>query len=401
MTTPILDDYYSFPIAGSSPYKPYDDDRRTHGVCELKLCLGNSFNIPAVKTEYATGINYISNVELAMGAKSIDQPCTIGGHTYDNWPAPDQWAATLGSLTCGIKLIDLADGAATLADLGVQHDPMPVTSIVAEATGKTVWTYNATAAGRQVIPANVAYIMDQITSNDNNRIREFGRGGFLTLNPRRVSAKTGTAPFYIDNLAVGWTPTLVTAVMVGNPTQSCLKQSDQAFMRRQLARGNVVNGETSYLDPFSPSDLKHYGLKPVNGNCGHLDGVVSGYSGASPDLARLHAGRAEGRSRHVVFAAAQRHRGGLRQRRRLLHPGDPTGREHQLHVLRPRPAPDPDLHLCRSEGSSAAGTEPVPRTIAVARTDAEPGPDAPAALTADDHRTGPRLPGWAGLRSVD
>jgi len=282
MATPILDAQYAFPIAGSPPYKPFDDDRHTHGVCELKVCLGESYNIPAVKTEYATGINYISNVELAMGAKSIDQPCTIGGRTYDNWPSPDQWAATLGSLTCGIDLIDLADGAATLADLGVQHDPMPVTSIVAEATGKTVWTYNAAAAGHQVIPANVAYIMDQITSNDNNRIKEFGRNGFLTLNPRQVSAKTGTAPYFIDNLAVGWTPTLTTAVWVGNPTQSCLKQSDQAQMRKEIARGNIVDGETSYLDPFSPSDLKHYGLKPVNGNCGHLDGVVSGYSGAAP-----------------------------------------------------------------------------------------------------------------------
>ena len=34
------------------------------------MCLGNSFNIPAVKTEYATGTQYIANIELAMGVKS-------------------------------------------------------------------------------------------------------------------------------------------------------------------------------------------------------------------------------------------------------------------------------------------------------------------------------------------
>jgi membrane peptidoglycan carboxypeptidase len=44
MTTKILDSYYKFPIPGSAPYSPYDDDRRTHGVCELKMCIGNSFN---------------------------------------------------------------------------------------------------------------------------------------------------------------------------------------------------------------------------------------------------------------------------------------------------------------------------------------------------------------------
>jgi membrane peptidoglycan carboxypeptidase len=284
MTTPILDSRFTFPIPGnSSGYSPVDDDRHTHGVCPLKMCLGNSFNIPAVKTEYGTGIEYIANVELAMGAKSIDENCNVGGRTYVNWPAPDQWAATLGSLTCGVDLIDLADGAATLANLGVQHDPMPVTSIVEQATGKTIWTYNAAASGRQAIPANVAYIMDQITSNDDNRVREFGRHGFLTLGSRRVSAKTGTSDYFMDNLTVGWTPTLLTAVWVGSGTRSCLQPKDYSYMEGQIRRGNVIEiGEVDYTYPFSPRDLKHYGLKPINGDCGHLDGVVSGYSGAAP-----------------------------------------------------------------------------------------------------------------------
>ena len=63
-----------------------------------------------------------------MGVKSLDQNCGPNGQ-YVNWPTPVQWAATLGSLTCGITLLDLADGAATLGDLGVQHNPMPVTRI--------------------------------------------------------------------------------------------------------------------------------------------------------------------------------------------------------------------------------------------------------------------------------
>ena len=112
-------------------YSPFDDDRRTHGVCPLKMCLGNSFNIPAVKTEYATGTQYIANTELAMGVEVAQPELQRSiGQSYVNWPTPDQWAATLGSLTCGITLLDLADGAATLGDLGVQHNPMPVTSII-------------------------------------------------------------------------------------------------------------------------------------------------------------------------------------------------------------------------------------------------------------------------------
>ena len=286
MTTPILDSSYKFPIPGAAPYSPFDDDRHTHGVCELRLCLGNSFNIPAVKTEYATGTQYIANTELAMGVQSLNQNCHFNGQTYVNWPSTTQWAATLGSLTCGITLLDLADGAATLGDLGVQHNPMPVTSIAAQATNQTVWTYDPAGAGHQVIPANVAYIMDEITSNDNNRIREFGRNGYLTLGSRRVSAKTGTADFFMDNLTVGWTPNLLTAVWVGNGQRSCLQNKDRNYMAAQIRRGNVIQpGEVDNTYPFSPHDLAHYGLKPADPSypdCGHLDGIVSGYSGAAP-----------------------------------------------------------------------------------------------------------------------
>src|SRR4029077_11823121 len=145
------------------------------------------------------------------------------------------------------------------------------------------WTYNAAAAGHQVIPANVAYIMDEITSNDNNRIREFGRNQLLTLNPRRVSAKTGTADFFMDNLTVGWTPNLLTAVWVGNAQRSCLQPKDYKYMAQQIAHGKVVQPrEVDNSYPSTPNALPKYGLKPLHPgypDCGNLDGIVSGYSG--------------------------------------------------------------------------------------------------------------------------
>ena len=57
-------------------------------------------------------------------------------------------------------------------------------------------------------------------------------------------------------------------------------------MESQIRRGNVIEaGEVDYTYPFSPRDLAHYGLKPLHPgypDCGHLDGIVSGYSGAAP-----------------------------------------------------------------------------------------------------------------------
>jgi membrane peptidoglycan carboxypeptidase len=287
MTTPVVDAPYSFPIPNSAPYSPFDYDRQWHGTCVVKTCLGNSFNMPAVKVEYATGIPYITNLEMAMGVHSIDGTCrNYKGDLVSNRPLSTYYATTLGSLTCGITLLDLADGAATLADLGIHHDPMPVTRITENLTGHVIFNYDANAAGRRVVPNNVAYIMDEITSNDNNRLREFGPHGYLTLGDRRVSAKTGTADYFLDNLTVGWTPDTLTAVWVGNGTKSCLKGADYPAMARAIARGDVYPVPGDYVTdtgyPFTPRDLAHYHLQPVHTNCGHLDGIVSGYSGAAP-----------------------------------------------------------------------------------------------------------------------
>jgi membrane peptidoglycan carboxypeptidase len=276
MTTPILDAPYTFPVVGGPGYSPLDYDRKWHGMCQLKTCLGNSFNMPAVKVEYATGIPYITNVEIAAGISAFQDA--------SRRPEPTQWSATLGGVY--ISLLDLADGASTIADLGVHHDPIPVTKIVDSMSGQSVFSYDAQQAGKRVMPDNVAFIMDEITSNDANRQSEFGANGPLTLPGRRVSAKTGTAEYFVDNLTIGWTPTLLTAVWVGNPNPNCLSPSDYSKMDRYIAQGHVVEpGETDHTYPFSPSDLAQYGIKPQAGianSCGHLDGVVSGVSGAAP-----------------------------------------------------------------------------------------------------------------------
>ncbi len=274
MTTPILDaPVHLSPGPGQPTYSPLNYDRRWHGTCEVKTCLGNSLNVPAVKVEVATGIPYITNLEIAAGLTSLNDP--------NNRPGPQFYAATLGSLPYGISPLELADGAATIADLGVHHDPSPVDHIVDRSTGKTFFTLNPDATARRVVPENVAFILAEITSNDANRVMDFGPHGDLTLPDRRVSAKTGTAEFFLDNWTVGWTPELVSTVWVGNPYNSCLRPQDRQTMQNAINRGNVLYTGQSVNDPFSPQDLGHYHLTPLNAACGHLDDST-GITGAAP-----------------------------------------------------------------------------------------------------------------------
>jgi membrane peptidoglycan carboxypeptidase len=259
VNTPIADAPFTFPVPGTSGYSPKDYDRRWHGTCPLKECLLNSYNMPAVKVEYATGVPYITNLELAAGVKSLNNTCPDGtGKQVTNLPAFNQWSATLGSFTCGINLLDLADAASTIAGLGVHHDVMPVLKISDSASGQVLFTYDPKAVAKRVLPENVAFIMDEVTSNDNNRQPSFGRNGLLTLPDRRVSAKTGTGEFFRDNLTMGWTPDLLTAVWVGNPVTS------------ELYPG--TNNHVCLPELHLPKGYP----------CGSLANVASGYSGAAP-----------------------------------------------------------------------------------------------------------------------
>ena len=269
--TPILDAPIHLRAGDGSDYSPLNYDRRYHGVCALKVCFGNSFNIPAVKVEAAVGINYITTLEIAAGLTSMAEPA--------NRPGPQNYSATLGGEL--LTPLELADGVATIADLGLHHDPSPIDHIIDRPTGKTLFTLDPNRSARQVIPQNVAFIIAEITSNDNNRLSEFGPRGDLTLPDRRVSAKTGTAEFFLDNWTVGWTPELATVVWVGNPYDTCLKDQDRPAMAAAIARGNVLYTGQKVTDPFSPQDLAHYGLSPYNGACGHLDNS-SGITGAAP-----------------------------------------------------------------------------------------------------------------------
>lgn len=266
MTTPIVDGPIRLDDGSATGYSPHNYDHSFHGVCPLKRCLGNSYNIPAVKTEAAVGIPTITDLEISAGLTSLADP--------KNRPKPNQFAATLGGLTYGVSPLQMADGISTIADMGVHHEPTPVQRVT-DARGKVLYQLDPKGQGNRVIPANSAFIISEITSNDSNRYAAFGPHGDLTLPDRRVSAKTGTTEFFSANWTLGWTPSLVSVVWVGNPSGSCLKPSDRANPAIRARLGDSLD------DPLSPADLSHYGLKPKDDHCGHLEGST-GITGAAP-----------------------------------------------------------------------------------------------------------------------
>src|SRR6185295_18695820 len=69
MTTPITDGPFRYVDPGSQKvYAPQNYDGTYHGVCQLQVCVGNSFNIPAVKVELGVGVPNVVDMARAMGA---------------------------------------------------------------------------------------------------------------------------------------------------------------------------------------------------------------------------------------------------------------------------------------------------------------------------------------------
>jgi membrane peptidoglycan carboxypeptidase len=206
MVTPILDQPMVFPLGGGTdglkPYAPLNYDKRYHGTVPLKIAMGNSLNIPAIKTELVTGIPAVLDVARRMGVTSLNQPDANYGISL-----------TLGGYE--VSPLDMATGASTLATLGVRHRPAPVLHIQ-DGLGNTVFNYDPAKNEFRAVSQQVAYIIGAIMSDDRNRCMEFGCGGDLTLPGRHVGAKTGTTQDFRDNWTVGFTPSLATAVWVGN-----------------------------------------------------------------------------------------------------------------------------------------------------------------------------------------
>jgi membrane peptidoglycan carboxypeptidase len=104
-------------------------------------------------------------------------------------------------------------------------------SLITKQSGALVYKHQVDP-GKRVLDARVAFIMQQIMSNDNNRAMIFGRNSLLTLPGRKVAVKTGTSDSFADAWTVGFTPHLVTAVWGGNPDwrMKMTKGSDSYFI---------------------------------------------------------------------------------------------------------------------------------------------------------------------------
>ena len=283
MVTPIVDSQITFPKVPGSPdpaYQPRNYDGGYHGTCQLQQCFLNSYNIPAVKVEMGIGIGAVVTMARNLGAPPWMHHDDTNKFTNDDPLDAFGPSTTLGSI--GETPLQMATGASVLANGGALRQIHGVRT-VANPQGGVIYTADANAGMKQVLDPKVAFIMDQIMSDDSNRQAVFGRGSNLTLPDRKVASKTGTTDDFRDGWTVGFTPGLATAFWFGNPDYSVMPRGAEAsevaapvwhsFM--QFATNSVLKEPGN--DWFAePAGLQHFNVG------GKLQWFLPGTSPSTP-----------------------------------------------------------------------------------------------------------------------
>lgn len=216
---PILDVRTSFPMCcGLPPYTPANYDLGYHGLVSARAALQNSFNIPAVKLLYRTGVDASLQTAQAMGITS-----------YTGTP---NYTMVLGTL--GVRLLDITAAYGAFANGGVAIAPHAIATIQ-NTQGRTV--YQIPTTGKKAISPQVAYLMTNVLSDNKARTFEFGACSMLYLytssqaqcyagHPGTVypsAVKTGTSQNFADNWTIGYTTDYVMGVWAGNNDNSPMR----------------------------------------------------------------------------------------------------------------------------------------------------------------------------------
>lgn len=181
-------------------YAPHDFDFRFPGPMKVRDAVGRSRNIPAIKALYIAGIDNTIDLAQSMGVKSLCDTCDYG------------LSLVLGSGE--VKLSEHVQGFSTFARDGTYKEQAYILKI--ENPDGTVLEEWKDDEGTQVLDPQIAYLMQDILTDDVARSATFGLGSNLVIPGYTVAAKTGTTDLSVDGWLMGFSQYVAAGVWVGN-----------------------------------------------------------------------------------------------------------------------------------------------------------------------------------------
>lgn len=191
--------------------KNYDDTFR--GPVTLHQALAQSLNLPSVKLLYLAGIQ-----------DSIQTAKDFGITTLTN---PENYGLSLVLGGAETTLLEMTSAFGALAQDGILH---PKNSILRIENSKGVILEEKKEASLPVIGNDIARTLNSILSDNEARVPVFNPRSSLYFPDRTVAAKTGTTQDFRDAWVIGYTPSLVAGVWVGNNDNTPMNKSALSIM---------------------------------------------------------------------------------------------------------------------------------------------------------------------------
>lgn len=211
-STLIMDVKTSFPGGDKPEYVPENYDGKFHGPLQIRYALGSSINVPAVKMLARVGLR-----------EMLQQAYDLGFTTLE--PTSENLSRLGLSVTLGggeVRLLDMASAYSSFANGGLKVTPTAILKVT-DHEGR-VLEENKPIQGRRVLTPEQAYLISNILSDNEARLITFGSRSSLYFSDRQVAVKTGTTNDKKDNWTVGWTPSVIVGVWVGNNDNSQMKE---------------------------------------------------------------------------------------------------------------------------------------------------------------------------------
>jgi len=245
----LVDTNTCFTAPNQRNYCPKNYDGTFRGPVTVRAALGNSLNIPAVKS-----LRILSVEEFMKQANKMG---------ITGWTDPSKYGLSLTLGGGDVRMINLVQAFSVIANMGVKTPLTPILKIedyrgnLLEETDieqrkkdlALLTEFDAeTNLGEleRVMDKGPAYMTADIMQDNNARVQAFGSRSELVIPGKQVSVKTGTTNDLKDNWTVGFTPEYLVMTWVGN--------NDSSSMNR-----NIVSGVTGAAPIFN--DIMSYILK--------------------------------------------------------------------------------------------------------------------------------------------
>lgn len=231
---------------------PKNTNRTYSGLMTIRSAISMSTNTVAVKVlaDLTPEYSYQFAVEK-LGMTTLVEKEVIGGKTYSDINlAP----LSMGGLTRGVTIEDMAAGYATYANGGVYREPRTYTKVTRVVDNREETVLNNTQDTVQAVSAKAAWYMTDMLQY----AVEHGTGSPAQIENMAVAGKTGTTTSDFDRWFCGYTPYYSAAVWCGydTPEEVNLTESSTnpaAYLWQKVMAG--VHAELASATFQQPTDV--------------------------------------------------------------------------------------------------------------------------------------------------